>query len=85
MSLKKMKRLFILCLIILLILIFVPNLIRNKKREEEKENNSNQITETNIGEVQNFDDMDYNNLSKEEMKYLSDKYMGAAKFTRKRC
>ncbi len=85
MSLKKMKRLFILCLIILLIFIFVPNFIRSQKRKEEKENSSTQITETNIGEVQRFDAMDYNNLSKEEMKYLSDKYMGAAKFTRKRC
>lgn len=79
---KKLKRIFLLCLVILVVLLFVSSYRYRDNYDERDENEpSKQVTDVNINESRKFENLNYNNLSRDEMDYVSDKYSGTAKFT----
>ncbi len=79
---QKMLRLLVVGVILLLVFIIVCTSWENKEEEEISSAPSEQITEITIGDVHQFDHLDYNHLSREEMEYISDIYSGLARFTR---
>lgn len=83
MSQEKLKKIFIICLVILIIMILIPS-CENKKEEKMNESNepTKQISNVEIGKVHNFEQIDYNNLTPEQMDYISNQYSGCAKFTK---
>ena len=81
---EKLKKMFIICLVILIIMILIPS-CKNKKEEKMDESNepTKQIANVEIGKIHNFEQIDYNNLTAEEMDYISNQYSGCAKFTKR--
>ena len=83
MSYEKLKKIFILCLIVLVILIIVSSCnVKRNTYVEDGDKSSGISIDININEARKFENLDYNNLSQEEMDYISDKYSNNVRFTK---
>lgn len=84
MSEKKLKKMFVICIIILVILILIPSCSSKKNDDnDDYKEPTKQISDVKIGNVHDFEKIDYNNLTPEEMDYISGQYSGNAKFTKR--
>lgn len=84
MSKKKLKIIFLICVIVLIILVFIPKgkqtkqeIINNKENTEQ----TKQTTEIDLEEIHKFEKFDYNNLTSEQIEYLSNIYNNVMKCT----
>ena len=84
MSDKKLKRTFILSFILLITLIIVASCDKNKVVNTGSEGSVNVPANiVNIDTAYRYDKLDYNNLSTEEMEYVSKQYGGMVSFTKR--
>lgn len=84
MSKKKLKIIFLICLIALILLIFIPKSKKYNENSDIQRDNveqTKQTTEINLEEIHKFEKIDYNNLSAEQVDYLSNIYTDVMKCT----
>lgn len=84
MSKKKLKIIFLICLIALILLIFIPKSKKyNENNDIQRDNveQTKQTTEINLEEIHKIEKIDYNNLSAEQVDYLSNIYTDVMKCT----
>ena len=84
MSKKKLKIIFLICLIALILLIFIPKTKKSNDNNDIQRDNveqTKQTTEINLEEIHKFEKIDYNNLSAEQVDYLSNIYTDVMKCT----
>ena len=84
MSKKKLKIIFLICLIALILLIFIPKSKKyNENNDIQRDNveQTKQTTEINPEEIHKIEKINYNNLSTEQVDYLSNVYTDVMKCT----
>ena len=80
MDYKKLKKLFILCVLILIILILAASC---SKDESINNNDESVSTITNVEDSHVFEEFDYNNLSDVQKDYIRNIYSNNVRFTEK--
>lgn len=85
MSQKKLKKLFVICLIVLIILLLIPRGYKVSIQDKPSDNTeqTKQNIEINVEDVHKFEKINYNNPSNAEIDYLNNVYSGIAKSTPK--